>query len=179
MGSGAVITGVLMVAAAVVLALYRLEVIMDVFKGSGTTKKRISVEQREADALGKALDVKAAELRATRAAHRRAGPLQLERVRRLVAPNGVVTILAENVGGRAKSVRATADTGAAHVTPATIEPDDEVQITWSPTAAMDNSSDSGLRPESQTKPPAQVTLRYVNAAGQDDRIEVRLDPDDE
>ena len=152
-----------MIAAFVVLALYRLEVISDVFKGSVNKKKKLSTERREADALGKALDVKAAELRAGRAAHRRVGPLQLELVRRLDAPNGVITLLAVNVGGRAKSASASAQPGSAHVNPSTIEPDDEVQITWSP----------GQAPET----PESVTVSYVNAAGQTDTLDVRLDWD--
>lgn len=159
MSTGTLILGALLAAAAAaVLMIYRLEVFRDVMSGFGRKQDRRSSRARTELGLNRVADLRAREERLAREAKRRMQPLMLETVRAVEAPNGTVTVLARNAGGFATEVRASSARSRVHVTPTTIEPDGEVQFTFS--EVDDNAAEIDAR------------LDYVSAYGQSERTAI-------
>ncbi|MCB0719136.1 MAG: hypothetical protein KDD65_11865 [Bacteroidetes bacterium] len=149
-------------AAAAVLVIYRLEVLRDVFKGDRSRWNVSSTDVRSAAKAGHARDLLADEIRIGRTVHRRMSPLLFEAKQSIAASAGTLTVLAVNLGGSATGIAANSDLCDVHVNPPTIEPDDEVQFTF-----------SNLGEES-TSPVIPFTLSYVNASGQPVELPLRL-----
>ena len=158
--------GVLFVVSAAILAIYKYQVLLSVITGTkgGTRKSPDMNEADDARMLNRALDSAANERRIAEAAHRRVGPLLLESIRAVIAPTGATTVLAHNVGGVASNIAATSDHASVFVNPASVQPDDNVQLTiLDADASVDEIA---------------FTLSYTNAAGAPAEYTLRFDCDE-
>lgn len=138
--------------ASAVFIIYKYQVLRAVLSDGRGAARQVSNEDQDARTLHQASAARASELEMGRIAHRRMGPMQLETLRLKDAPNNTTTLLATNAGGIARDIAVAAGSSQLTVTPASVEPDDEVQLTF---LNVDENARS-----------LPFSLEYVNAAGQ-------------